>query len=290
MQLKVEICGVNTATLAVLTAEEMDTLLRRVKEGDKAAREKLISGNLRLVLSTIQRVGGRGEPVDDLFQVGCVGLIKAIDNFNVDLGVRFSTYAVPIAFRSRKGKEFIMTRKDALREAIHIVSNARIGKQRKADIIAGLELCQQELPFSHWSEAAIFDACDTWVQEHGELHMRAFVSPQMPSHPTIKNRFGMTAREFRDKYYPMKDVSTRSLYYKHSVHEWNGLFVKEFNRIRCTGQDDYNCRRDHDLPTWNTMAAMNKCKTWNQLLSKLSLATYQKSRPEVKVRITFPDE
>ena len=87
MQLKVEICGVNTATLAVLTAEEMDTLLRRVKEGDKAAREKLISGNLRLVLSTIQRFGGRGEPVDDLFQVGCVGLIKAIDNFNVDLGV-----------------------------------------------------------------------------------------------------------------------------------------------------------------------------------------------------------
>lgn len=96
MQLKVEICGVNTATLAILTAEEMDTLLRRVKEGDKAAREKLISGNLRLVLSTIQRFGGRGEPVDDLFQVGCVGLIKAIDNFNVDLGVRFSTYAVPM--------------------------------------------------------------------------------------------------------------------------------------------------------------------------------------------------
>ena len=86
MQLKVEICGVNTATLAVLSAEEMDTLLHRVRDGDQAAREKLIS----------QRFGGRGEPVDDLFQVGCVGLIKAIDNFNVDLGVRFSTYAVPM--------------------------------------------------------------------------------------------------------------------------------------------------------------------------------------------------
>ena len=96
MQLKVEICGVNTATLAVLSAEEMDTLLHRVRDGDQAAREKLISGNLRLVLSVIQRFGGRGEPVDDLFQVGCVGLIKAIDNFNVDLGVRFSTYAVPM--------------------------------------------------------------------------------------------------------------------------------------------------------------------------------------------------
>ena len=96
MQLKVEICGVNTATLAVLSAEEMDTLLHRVRDGDQAAREKLISGNLRLVLSVIQRFGGRGEPVDDLFQVGCVGLIKAIDTFNVDLGVRFSTYAVPM--------------------------------------------------------------------------------------------------------------------------------------------------------------------------------------------------
>lgn len=96
MQQKVEICGVNTATLAVLSAEEMDTLLHRVKEGDRDAREKLIRGNLRLVLSVIQRFGGRGEPVDDLFQVGCVGLIKAIDHFNVDLGVRFSTYAVPM--------------------------------------------------------------------------------------------------------------------------------------------------------------------------------------------------
>lgn len=96
MQMKVEICGVNTSRLTVLTGDEMLVLLRRVKEGDLAAREKLISGNLRLVLSVIQRFGGRGESVDDLFQVGCIGLIKSIDNFNVDLGVRFSTYAVPM--------------------------------------------------------------------------------------------------------------------------------------------------------------------------------------------------
>ena len=96
MQLKVEICGVNTATLAVLSAEEMDTLLHRVRDGDQAAREKLISGNLRLVLSVIQKFMGRGENADDLFQVGCIGLMKAIDNFNVDLDVRFSTYGVPM--------------------------------------------------------------------------------------------------------------------------------------------------------------------------------------------------
>lgn len=96
MQTKVEICGVNTSQLTVLPSEEMTALLRRSREGDVAAREKLISGNLRLVLSVIQRFGGRSESVDDLFQVGCIGLIKAIDNFNCELGVRFSTYAVPM--------------------------------------------------------------------------------------------------------------------------------------------------------------------------------------------------
>ena len=178
-----------------------------------------------------------------------------------------------------------MTRKDALREAIHIVSNARIGKQRKAGIIAGLELCRRELPFSHWSEEAIFDACDTWVSEYGALHMRAFASPQMPSHTAIRNRFGMTAREFRDKYYPMKGISTGSRYGKRGIAEWNGLFADEFHRIRCTGQRDYNRRRNHDLPTWNTMAGMNNCKTWNELLALLSLETYRKSHTKVEVRV-----
>lgn len=100
MQGKVEICGVNTAKLKVLKSDEMMDLLRKTKEGDKEAREKLIEGNLRLVLSVIQRFDRRGENVDDLFQVGCIGLIKAIDNFNVDLDVKFSTYGVPIAFLS----------------------------------------------------------------------------------------------------------------------------------------------------------------------------------------------
>ncbi len=93
---KVEICGVNTSTLKVLSDEEKRTLLLRVKDGDKKARNELIDGNLRLVLSIIQRFTGRKENLDDLFQVGCIGLIKAIDNFNVDLNVKFSTYAVPM--------------------------------------------------------------------------------------------------------------------------------------------------------------------------------------------------
>ena len=96
MQGKVEIAGVNTAKLKVLKNEETMELLRRTKAGDQAARQELIEGNLRLVLSVIQRFSGRGENADDLFQVGCVGLIKAIDNFDISQPVRFSTYGVPM--------------------------------------------------------------------------------------------------------------------------------------------------------------------------------------------------
>lgn len=93
---RVEICGVNTSKLPVLSNEEKDELLKKIKNGDKEAREKFINGNLRLVLSVVGRFSGRGENADDLFQIGCVGLIKAIDNFDVTLNVQFSTYAVPM--------------------------------------------------------------------------------------------------------------------------------------------------------------------------------------------------
>ena len=96
MQGKVEICGVNTSKLKVLSQKEMDGLLRRCKDGDEGARQELIEGNLRLVLSVIQRFDKRGESPDDLFQVGCIGLIKAISNFDPDKQVRFSTYGVPM--------------------------------------------------------------------------------------------------------------------------------------------------------------------------------------------------
>lgn len=93
---KVEICGVNTATLPVLKEAKKVELLKKVRNGDNSAREELISGNLKLVLSVVQRFTNRGENLDDLFQVGCIGLIKAIDNFDITLNVRFSTYAVPM--------------------------------------------------------------------------------------------------------------------------------------------------------------------------------------------------
>ncbi len=99
---KVEICGVNTAKLPLLSNEEKNDLLIKIKNGDKKAREEFINGNLRLVLSVVQRFGGRGENADDLFQIGCVGLIKAIDNFDITLNVQFSTYAVPMIIRRNK--------------------------------------------------------------------------------------------------------------------------------------------------------------------------------------------
>ena len=96
MQGKVEICGVNTSRLPVLKNDETRALLERARSGDSAAREELIGGNLRLVLSVIQKFANRGENLDDLFQVGCIGLIKAIDNFDISQPVRFSTYGVPM--------------------------------------------------------------------------------------------------------------------------------------------------------------------------------------------------
>ena len=93
---KVEICGVDTSKLPLMSAKRSNELLERIKQGDTEAREEFINGNLRLALSVIQRFSSRGECMDDLFQVGCVGLIKSIDNFDLSHGVRFSTYAVPM--------------------------------------------------------------------------------------------------------------------------------------------------------------------------------------------------
>lgn len=110
---KVELCGVNTAKLKVLSEDEKRELLIKMRDGSPAersrAREEMINGNLRLVLSVIQRFAGRGENLDDLFQVGVIGLIKAIDNFDVDLDVRFSTYGVPMVYSAGKTKNSCQT-------------------------------------------------------------------------------------------------------------------------------------------------------------------------------------
>lgn len=102
---KVEICGVNTSRLPLLKNEEKEALFQRIRNGDEEARQEYIKGNLRLVLSVIQRFSGHGDNMDDLFQIGCIGLIKAIDNFDLTQNVRFSTYAVPMKIGGRKEAE-----------------------------------------------------------------------------------------------------------------------------------------------------------------------------------------
>ena len=102
MNKKVEICGVNTSKLPVLTRKQKEELFVKIKHGDMLAREEFINGNLKLVLSVIKKFSNRKENPDDLFQIGCIGLIKAIDNFDITQGVQFSTYAVPMNVLSRK--------------------------------------------------------------------------------------------------------------------------------------------------------------------------------------------
>ena len=111
---KVEICGVNTSKLPVLSREEKNKLFIKIKNGDLQARETFVKGNLRLVLSVIQRFNNRGENVDDLFQVGCIGLIKAIDNFDLSQNVQFSTYAVPMIIGEIIAKELDLPKEDVV--------------------------------------------------------------------------------------------------------------------------------------------------------------------------------
>ena len=151
---KVEICGVNTSSLKVLTDEEKHDLLLRARSGDENARQELISGNLRLVLSIIQRFTGRRENMDDLFQVGCIGLVKAVDNFNVEMDVKFSTYAVPmiigeirrylrdnnairisrsvrdLAYRAMQAREELMAQKESEPTVAEIAE--RLGEKKEA--------------------------------------------------------------------------------------------------------------------------------------------------------------
>lgn len=157
---KVEISGIDTSKLKVLNEEEKTELLKKIKEGDEKARETLIKGNLRLVLSVIQRFTGRGEAPDDLFQVGCIGLIKAIDNFSLEFGVKFSTYAVPmilgeikryirdngqirvsrslrdLAYRALQAKEQLLNEKKREPKIEEIAE--RVGSKRE-DVVIALE-------------------------------------------------------------------------------------------------------------------------------------------------------
>lgn len=196
---KVEICGVNTAKLPVLTNEEMQKLFLKIKDGDLKARETFIQGNLRLVLSLIQRFNRRGEPVDDLFQVGCIGLIKAIDNFDLKHNVRFSTYTVPMIIGeirrylrdnnsirvSRSLRDIAYRALQARDQLVHqnskeptIMEIADVLELSKEEVVFALEAIQEPMslfePIYHDSGDAIYvvdqvkddkEADDLWIRD-----------------------------------------------------------------------------------------------------------------------------
>ena len=155
---KVEICGVNTSKLPVLSNEEKNELFIKIKNGDEKAREQCINGNLRLVLSVVQRFSGRGENADDLFQIGCVGLIKSIDNFDTTLNVQFSTYAVPMIIgeirRYLRDNNMVRVSR-SIRDLAYKVINAkeRISKEKNREatideLAKELGVSKEEISFS----------------------------------------------------------------------------------------------------------------------------------------------
>lgn len=155
---KVEICGVNTSKLPTLTKQEKEELFVKIKAGDTEARERFVNGNLRLVLSVIQRFNNRGENADDLFQVGCIGLIKAIDNFNTELDVQFSTYAVPMIvgeirryLRDNNSIRVSRSLKDIAYKALHVkekLTNANSKEPTISEIAKELDLPKEEVVFA----------------------------------------------------------------------------------------------------------------------------------------------
>lgn len=155
---KVEICGVNTAQLPTLTREEKQELFLKIKAGDTKAREKFVKGNLRLVLSVIQRFSNRGENADDLFQVGCIGLIKAIDNFDLSQNVQFSTYAVPMIIgeirrylRDNNSIRISRSLKDIAYKALYVkekLINKNSREPTISEIAKELDLPKEEVVFA----------------------------------------------------------------------------------------------------------------------------------------------
>ncbi|MHB1682279.1 MAG: RNA polymerase sporulation sigma factor SigG [Bacilli bacterium] len=155
---KVEICGVNTSQLPVLTNAEMRNLFTRLQSGETAAREKLVNGNLRLVLSVIKRFNNRGEYVDDLFQVGCIGLMKAIDNFDLSQNVKFSTYAVPMIIgeirrylRDNNPIRVSRSLRDIAYKALQIrdsLTNQNLREPTIAEISKVMEVAKEEVVFA----------------------------------------------------------------------------------------------------------------------------------------------
>ncbi len=266
---KVEISGIDTSKLKVLSEEEKVELLKKVAEGDEKARETLIKGNLRLVLSVIQRFTGRGEPPDDLFQVGCIGLIKAIDNFSLEFGVRFSTYAVPMIYGMRKALRLelmaiYITRKKALEIAIEALKEKEPVPEIRQAIT---QLYNMANGTQEEKKETIPEEINRWVNEHGHNPIAAdFISSDLPEASDIRSVFNMTAEDFPDRYYPSAPRGFKRKHNRLPKEKYMEIFRSEYARINPRTAKEYNLKRSSDTPCWETIAIHNNARGWKDLL------------------------
>ena len=199
---KVVICGVDTAGLPKLTAEENDRLMKALKAGDMAAREQFIVGNMRLVLSLVKRFWAKNANADDVFQAGCVGLIKAIDHFDMKFNVKFSTYAVPSTLGRRNARKgAFMTRKRALLEAI---SRLEGQNEARAEVVVRLREVIELMPFVKWTERMARDCVEQFIADHGRAPIVTELIKKngMPTNNIFPYLCGMTAGEWLIKNFP----------------------------------------------------------------------------------------
>lgn len=184
-----------------------------------------------------------------------------------------------------------MTRKNALKSAISAVQSSDFDEETKKMIIEKLELCISELPFAKWSEAAIFDACDQFIEDNGRpLILNDFTSPLLPSHPTVKNRFGMTLKEFRDKYYPMDNPESTSKYKYVELPESLKNFHEEFIRCGARTREEYDKLRDKSKPCSATILKIAGTKSWNELLRMTGTERPEKPKRTNSMTFSFTHE
>ena len=291
---KVDICGVNTSKLPVLKSDQKKALFDRILKGDEDAREEYIFGNLRLVLSIIQRFNNRGEYADDIFQVGCIGLIKAIDNFDISHGVQFSTYAVPIGvIRCNNSKEDTnMTRKQALHkalEAVELLSVELVSKADKDKIKLKIEEIINDMPLTGWNEGAIFDSIDQFILDNGRIPTVAdFKKKVLPPHPVIKLRFNMTLREFLDKHYPIQKLCSSKIYFNQTKEHWKGLFLSDYHNNKPCSAEEHNAKRTIGSPSWQTIAKMFGVSKWVDWLNYCEITPYANKREYKRNTVSTP--
>lgn len=282
---KVEICGVDTSKLPVMKEKDKERLLKEVKSGNKSARDELINGNLRLVLSVVQRFSNRGENPDDLFQVGCIGLIKAIDNFDITQPVKFSTYAVPmrctLGKKERNGhfkmaENRIKSRVSGTLLTVEYDSND-LCKGQKND-----QVQQKKTRNSKWTDKTIREAIIRFIDEFGRPPKVKELDKYdwLPPHPSIKNRYNKQAGKWLLENYPPKRVNWKYSYEHYTPNDFRNMFIEEYTRLLPNSKLDYNKFRNQTTPSWQYIAKMLGVNTWVELKELCGVKTPRKRKGE----------